>query len=477
MLCNERSRHEFGDNVDVFTEGMEVCDHKHRMTQLLPLLIYPGNYRCSGYYGCAQNELTAMSERHLKPMPEYTMQMHMFWVSAFRRIRKAFPPRSTMPLTQEEVVASSPQHKRGMIERAFLNVNKNGWLDKYADISSFVKWEKKKDSPLKRPEDSAPRLIQHRRPEFCYTLAQYIKPLEKRILYTHKNPRIVFTKGMTAVQIAAALIEGMKYDWAMFINGDDSLVWYKGKWYEFDHATFDALLRWLMLNHFRSFIVAHYIGDSWLVHLLMLMIVKGKTRGGIRYRTLDSLCSGDFYTSFCGNIMNLGFLLNLVSSGMDLTLLGQSGFITKYAVKTVFEEVEFCQCRPVLVNGRYQMVRLPNRVMSHSVYTCKSYQTHVWPKLVTAVGMCELSQNIGVPVLQAWSELLIRSGDKQPLKHELEQMLALRNAKLRLKSREITLQSRVSFAIAFGIDLTAQRELERFFNRTDRLPVLPTVRG
>jgi len=477
VLCNERSRHIYGDNVDVFTDNIEVCDHKHRMTQLLPLLMYPGNYRCSGYYGCAQNELTAITERHYKPMPEYNQTHERFWASAFRRIRRAFPPRSCQPMTQEEVLAASPLNKRRVIERAYRNLNKEGWSDKFANVSAFIKWEKKKDTALKDPFDSAPRLIQHRRPEFCYTLAQYIKPLEKKILYTHKNPRIVFTKGMTARQIAAALLRGMKYDWAIFINGDDSLVWYKGVWYEFDHSTFDALLRWLMLNHYRAFIVAHYPGDSWIVHLLSLMVVNAKTRGGVRVVTRDGLCSGDYYTSFCGNIMNLGFLLNLVASGMDLRLLDESGFVTKYAVKTVFEEVEFCQCHPVLVNGHYTMVRLPNRVMSHTVFTCKTYQRWTWPKLVTAVGMCELSQNVGVPVLQAWSELLVRSGDDKPLQHELDMMLALRNAKLRLEHRKITTESRVSFAIAFGIDLTAQRELERFLNSTPRLPVLPTVRG
>ncbi len=149
------------------------------------------------------------------------------------------------------------------------------------------------------------------------------------------------------------------------------------------------------------------------------------------------------------------------------------------------EDIEWCQAKPVLMGDRYRFVRNPRKVLSTltsgpkfwlwdvptepSLFTAKQLR-YLKDRLYT-VAVCEKSCSIGVPVLQAYCNVLIKLGNEHQMSNdELKsvpsyyRMLAEGGLNWRQDVR-ITREARASFAKAFGISIEEQLWLENHFEK------------
>jgi len=436
---------------------------------------FVGNYVCEGYHGCVRNEVVSLRERHIQVVPEFTDRSERIWAEAFELLRVDFPPRVLSRLSREDVIRLAPQSRRRRIRNAYANMDRNGWSDSYARISSFIKWEKF-DGDADELVDKAPRLIQHRMDEFCYTLARFLKPVEKAVLYRRARGVRPFAKGMTPAQKAKRLTGMARF-------GDNCFVL-------LDHSRYDAHLVEGIRKHARRYFCDFYPGDRRLRHLLNLQQVNQcKTANGVTYTMQGTMCSGDYNTSLEDNIINYA-ILRLAFSSIDAEFLvdgddsvvacsysdfksidldsffERASLTTKIDVVFDLSEAEFCQSRLVRTSVGPIMVRHPNRVMSRSSYTIKTYQTSdVYRRLARAVAMSEMSCNRGVPILQSYSQMLLRSfSGVLELRSELEELLRHRRVSVNLESLPVSKEARLDFHIAFGISPGTQRSVEEYLD-------------
>lgn len=458
------------------------CKHQHVMRQLLPLPSLPSNYHCAGFDGCIKNEIISLHERHLQEVPTFDQSADKIWEEAFGLMRELIQPRPCVKMSQAQCILSAPQNRRKRMRNAYDNLNRYGWSDSYARVKAFGKWEKFDDSCYNL-EEQAMRMIQHRSDEYCYTLARYLKPIEKSLLYRKVRQLRPFVKGMTPRQRARLLVErSSKYKQPCYIL--------------LDHSRYDAHLVEGIRRKARDYFCDFFPGDKKLRHLLTLQSNnKCVTRNGIRYRMKGTMCSGDYNTSLEDNAINYAIIervflgvrhdeiidgddsIVIIESSdlkyIDLSLFKRAAMTTKAEVVYDISDADFCQCKLVRTISGPLMVREPHRVMSRSSYTIKTYNTRKsYERLAKAIAMCEKSCNRGVPVLQAYADMLLRSFEHvDALKGELDEMLAIRNVRLSTESLEISEEARIDFFIAFGVPRHRQLEIESWFSQS----VLPVT--
>jgi len=152
-------------------------------------------------------------------------------------------------------------------------------------------------------------------------------------------------------------------------------------------------------------------------------------------------------------------------------------------VARTFESIDFCQSSPVEFRpGQWKMVRKPEKVVGTTLCSMK------WARLspidfnyrLGTIGVCELILNLGIPVLQSFSLMLIRNGSvKKLLQHDTSgsfyrAVMEMRKFGMRelrvMTPSPITDQARSSFERAFGVSPARQRELEILYDHY----VLPT---
>lgn len=99
------------------------------------------------------------------------------------------------------------------------------------------------------------------------------------------------------------------------------------------------------------------------------------------------------------------------------------------------------------------------RVLSRLPYSSTNWAS-VLDRFMVSVGLCELSINIGVPVLQELAIWLIRKGgsDRPLTTHKTDHY----DAQAVLKVENIDQSTRESFNLAFGIDPHEQLRLEKY---------------
>lgn len=477
VCCDRPALKAVGDHAKIITIPVTECNHKHVMRQLIPQVSLPDNFRCGGFYGCYKNEVISLHERHIQQVPQWTTRASVLWDLGFQLLCEDFPPRPRTRLSREEAIAQASECRRNRMRNAYHNIDVNGWSDKYAKGKSFVKFEEfecTEDLDLK-----ACRMIQHRSDEYCYTLARYMKVVEKNTLYKKLRSQRIFMKGMTPKQKASRLLYAAEsFRDPVFIC--------------LDHSRYDAHLVDEIKERVRKYYMQFFPGDNRLKHLLQLQRNNRVTSAnGVRYEVRGTLLSGDYNTSLEGNLVNYAalrvvfqdvraeFLVDgddsvVVCDATSLrsvhqSLLSAMCLTTKVDIHYSIYDADFCQCQFVETAEGPLLVRNPFRVMSRTCYTEKTYdKKETYLRLLKAVGMSEFSCNRGVPVLQSYSDMLIRSaGDVEQLHGELSLMLARRAVSLNNKPVNITSEARLSFELAFKIPLQQQLELEVLFQTTE----------
>jgi len=361
------------------------------------------------------------------------------------------------------------------------NVNR-----KDAKLKPFTKFEKQSLS-------KAPRIINPRSPRYNLSLGRYLKTNEKRFYHAinlawgNRTPHTVI-KGLNVREAAAV----MRNKWDVFLDpvaigldakkfdmhcGIDSL--------QYEHSVYNRTFMCRRLAKLLSWQL-HNVGRAYCAD------------GEVSFRVPGTRCSGDLNTSL-GNCVLMCALLfelcgelavkaELANNGDDCVLFveredverllqrvtpffASKGFrMTVETPVDVFEQVEFCQSRPVMLGTSWVMVRNVRTCLNKDPMCLIPIQNDkVWKKWLGAVGECGLSSVSGCPVLQAFYNCFMRSGTTASSKFKTNIFrnsgVLERSAGLTSLVREITPTARASFCRATGITPAYQIELEAYYDK------------
>jgi hypothetical protein len=221
--------------------------------------------------------------------------------------------------------------------------------------------------------------------------------------------------------------------------------------------------------------------------------------GSIPYKILGNRMSGDMDTAL-GNVLLMCCMicalrkccgldyksLRFINDGDDAVLFMEKpnlrkvqrqiphlfssmGFTMKVEQPVhILERVEFCQTRPVFVDGAYLMVRKPQVAMAKDLTSILDISKPAgFSRWARAVGECGASINGGVPVFQEFYKSLrntpklyrgSRNSILDDMKHGYKYFLY---RGVDLKECPVSDQTRASFYFAFGIEPEAQLAIER----------------
>lgn len=445
------------------------CDHKHGMWRLLSPLRewFP---RIGFYYGCLANELAALHNRHLirkiEPVPARFRFVADWW-------RRQLPQVRCTEWTEAKVLANTPTSRKKRVERAFSDLHRYGLTDRDVKVQAFIKHEKAEDTPADPLGAKDPRMIQYRSFKFTARLQQYLLPMEHKIFKwgqtlekaTSLKDRL-FAKGMNSWQVGSWVAD----NWADFARPRADL---------WDVSRFDAHMGKLVREYLEFPVYRKMNPDiAWMLQAMRKN--KCRTKNGVVYESSYTMCSGEACTS-SGDSLVMAAVLKYIYRNTDArilvngddsvvicddsfkpdhTVFEDCGLPTKYETADIMEHVEFCQCRPVKVGGRWRMVRNPIRVLSRSVHTIKNFAgVGPYADWLSSVGVGEVACNDGVPILQQWGMYLKSHGNMR--NHFLEEVMARRPGEKFRGPANIDSEARISFALAWGIMPDQQRAWEQ----------------
>lgn len=136
---------------------------------------------------------------------------------------------------------------------------------------------------------------------------------------------------------------------------------------------------------------------------------------------------------------------------------------------SVFEQLEFCQTRPLFDGERWRMMRNPLACMKKDgMCLIPIASERTYKRWLGAVGECGLAAASGVPVLQSWYNMFKRAGQVCPRKfkryifsHTFHEAFGMG---LSGKISEVTDAARVSFYRGTGVTPDMQLAYERLFD-------------
>lgn len=383
-------------------------------------------------------------------------------------------------VTGGEFLATRTGSKRKIYAQARDNLARgNHTISQLARLQFFTKFE---STLWKKPQ--VPRIISPRTYEYGYLLGRYMRPVEHRVFEGLRAlvgaEEHVIAKGLTQEEKGGLIARKLRPGWAcvgLDASRFDQSV--SAELLKMEHAVYNGVFR-----------------DKLLAALLAAQLHnRGVARcrdGCVRADIGPMRCSGDQNTSL-GNCLisvvlarqycaeNGIHTYDLLCDGDDLliflprTALPNLRPLSDWYLKWGFrmkveqpafvpEQVEFCQSKPVCVDGEWVLVRNPLKVLntdfSHGprVVTHEQFLVHL-----RAVGVCGMSMAGGIPVLQALYTKAIALGktgkwDDESLGGIGYQGKIQRRAGHVGWWRPVSESTRHSFSLAFDI-LPAQQEM------------------
>jgi hypothetical protein len=131
-----------------------------------------------------------------------------------------------------------------------------------------------------------------------------------------------------------------------------------------------------------------------------------------------------------------------------------------------FEQVEFCQTRPVFDGVDWVMCRNPHTALAKDAVMLKCWDSpSVWRGWLDAVGTGGIALTGGLPVFQSFYSSYVRSGKKRPIPVELLPW-SFRNMVMGMKRVRgiVRPEARASFWAAYDITPDEQLEYEKYYD-------------
>lgn len=409
--------------------------------------------------------MRSLQNRHLVDRTDIAFDKKYFR-QLHHRSKKYFPI-DLSPVSYGEVLSGYTGAKKRTYYKAMLELTANGLQPKHSVVHMFVK-------PDRYPEDDCkekdPRAIQYRRPEFNLALMRYIKSYE-HALYPNltmgvvSNTRVI-AKGLNQVQRAELFLEKVKhFNNPVFLSCD--------------HSRFDSTIN---LEHLKC--THDNYQRAFRSKTLQQILNKQKknrcfSKNGIQYVTTATRMSGDGDTG-CGNtevnakaiwglvchLFKYDFFLDGDDSvviieredleRLDFNHFERCGFKTKIQVETNIHKVDFCQSR-LVIGAKPVMVRNPRRAISHANTIRVRYPKSAYPRLLSAIGECELACNPGIPIMQEFGRQLANYERRKLYTPEINWKMG----SMKPKIYPITDQARITMWEAWGIDITVQKAFEQ----------------
>jgi len=436
---------------------------------------------------CPCNEIDALVRRHLLPTlrdydPSKTdgletevSAMASSYLQQFGRLKT-----STYGLVCKYTRPKILQRYR----RAYSNLKENRiYLNQvYARTSAFVKYEK---IPVGKIEArKPPRLIQYRSYEYLYmlkaSLLQHdlnVKTCTNEFTYNGQSVRTIFTKLFNNYGVAEAL----RTNWDQFCDPVSICL---------DHSKFDGHYDTRLLQIEHKYWLSISSQNRLLKKLLDLQInQKGRTQGGISYKTTGHRMSGEYTTSSGNSLMNYAMLAQYCKAsaftkyrisvnGDDSVIFIESSelskmlpltYFSKFNMETEcdrivsnFQEITYCQSSPIRVRTDqgtlWYMCKTPIRSISRLCYSSADYELCM-NRYRAGIGLCELAISSGIPVMQSVAVSIIQSsGLAKPLA-SVDRIPASKSGNKCL-IRPVDALTRIDFELAFGISVEQQIDTE-----------------
>jgi len=430
-----------------------------------------------------------------KPVPGFFQQQ-------LKQVRTQLLPflPSTTPLSFHDAVETFQGCKKKRYERAFQNiVSTHTDVAEEAKVKVFVKYEK---TDRTSKDDPVPRVISPRTPEYNLRIARYLRKVEEPIfdalgkLFGHKT----VMKGVTMEQTGRLLREKwdhFKRPVAIGLDASRFDQHVSREALEFEHTIYEAcfplqsdkrklmsLLRHQLVNH-----CAGYTND-----------------GSLRYTVDGTRMSGDMNTSLGNCILmcmmikayadHCGIKVQLANNGDDCVVFMEKHDLNKFQVDLNgwfrnmgfnmvvedpsydFENIEFCQTRPIFDGKLWVMCRNPWTALAKDsvlLKNPKNVSTSFFATWLHAVGMGGMSLAGGMPVFQSFYRMYMRSGFQYRKNWRGKATCMDGNELLPWFMREtgmkgnriesvITSEARCSFYYAFGVTPDEQVALEKYYD-------------
>jgi hypothetical protein len=415
------------------------------------------------YDSCSANELVSLINRHLVTNEHLTLVEHQrkLWLDTYRHYVKVRPPKLIQTIRAEHVVLSKPPSKRRTYRQALIKLRRFGLLPHHSNIKMFIKNER---MALKEPL-KAPRAIQSRSPVYNICFQMYMIPYGKQWAYDEHR---VCTKGLNQYEIAQLL-------WNYWEEIPDPVADLH------DHSFYDSKEHSLCMHYRNVYIGKWFCDDVYNSLYEVRKFNKCYTRHGLSYRVVGTQLSGDGDTSD-GNSTTNDMILSYVyrkiqhrrvllgddsviirprDTNYDHQSLIDYGFKTKSNTVTEFNDIDYCQCKPVLTPRGWLMIRDPLRVISRgticinrNVTTLQAYKN--WAR---GVGDCEIACNPGIPVLQEFALFMQRASNTSISDPEF----LFHRYRMDYNYEPVAHSTRLSFSRTFGITPAEQIGLENYF--------------
>lgn len=374
--------------------------------------------------------------------------------------------------------------KKTIYEQAVKSLEGQAVERRDAYLKTFVKAEKLN---ITRKPDPAPRVIQPRNVRYNVEVGRFLRRFEhylyRGIDEIWGGPTVI--KGYTVEQIGTIAREA----WDSFTS--PVAIGFDMK--RFDQHVSKAALEW---EH--SVYLDAFCHDEYLAELLRWQLenkgVGYASDGFIKYKVDGCRMSGDMNTAMgncllsCAIVYDFfktrGIRARLMNNGDDCVVIvekecaaavkadmvrhwRQFGFQCELECDAeIFEQIEFCQMRPVFDGKQYIMVRNPLVSLSKDSYSVGPWNSinHA-QKWVNAVGLCGLSLTGGIPVLQSYYSMFKRNTlgvNSSSILRDVSFASGFREL-AKLGNRQVAAiseESRFSFYLAFGITPDLQRAME-----------------
>lgn len=431
---------------------------------------------------CQHNQLLAAVNRVATNWPQPGPLHDLRRIA--KRVGQVLGPSSMVDFT--EWGAKYTGNKRARYVRALESLVHTPINRKDSYIQAFVKLEKLVDV------SKDPRMIQARGARFNVALGNYLKGFEHRLYGIRGEGKLrgilppgrLIVKGMNSVQRAALL----QTQW-------DSMR--KPVQLALDCSRFDAHCSVPLLKIEHSVYLSCFRNEPELQRLLAWQLKNVCfTRSGLRYEVVGRRMSGDMNTALGNCVLMIVMLaaamaelgvpvdqFRMADDGDDCCLMveheyssrvsaGLPAIFLRYghelkieSVATEFRKLRLCGASPIQVGDVLRMITEPGRAMGKARVHPKVYSGRFLPSYVATVGQCMLAMHAGCPVLQAHA-LALRRASKTLLRECPGSYLYKLDpdAFVSATSEPVTERAREDFAVAFGMDVTIQLEIEAWFD-------------
>lgn len=386
------------------------------------------------------------------------------------------------PVAHEEFVGYYKGPRQLIYQHAIESLARKPCSHRDAVLKTFVKAEKHN---LDIKPDPVPRVIQPRSPRFNVELGCFLRP-----------------------------IEGEMYDGVDKLFGSPTIMSHynsytqakilREKWDKFsqpvcvglDASRFDQHVSASALRFEHGIYKKIFKKNKKLIRLLRMQIENvgfaSAWDGFFKYTKIGSRMSGDMNTSLGNKLLmclmayhyleSLGIPYSFANNGDDCLVFterkylnrmdGMRAFFVEFGFNIVrempvyqFEQVEFCQTKPVCVNNIWRMVRNYKTCLAKDL-TCINLGHNVeeYRAWLYDVGNCGLAVAADVPVLGVFYKMLRRVGSEGNYSRKNDNDYAwYYNASKNAESRHSTPDAagRCSFWVSTGLSPDEQEVLEK----------------